>query len=139
MLVTLETAAASAPRVWILEPDSSLRELVSQQLSTRGYEVRGFTDASETLDALESSEPPALLILEPILPFGDGMQVVQRMRGGPRTLSVPILVLTMDTSRDRRIEAIRLHVDYVQKPVTLAEVCRKVAKLCGRPVPADLE
>jgi two-component system response regulator len=75
--------------------------------------------------------PPKLLLLDLKLPKVDGMQVLEKVKGDPRTRDIPVVLLTSSREERDRISAYERGVNsYLQKPVDFAEF-RKVVKLAG--------
>jgi two-component system response regulator len=76
-------------------------------------------------------QPPKLVLLDLKLPKVDGMQVLEKVKGDPRTKDIPIVLLTSSREERDRINGYELGVNsYLQKPVDFAEF-RKVVKLVG--------
>jgi signal transduction histidine kinase len=117
-----------APRVLVVEDDAGTRELVRQALESNGYVVEVAPDGKKALEIV-ASNPPALVILDVMLPVLDGFSVVERMKaelpdGGP-----PVVMLTIVDEPER---AARLGVEaYLRKPFDTDELLRRVRRLLG--------
>ena len=76
-------------------------------------------------------QPPKLVLLDLKLPKVDGMQVLEKVKGDPRTKDIPIVLLTSSREERDRINGYELGVNsYLQKPVDFAEF-RKAVKTLG--------
>jgi two-component system response regulator len=76
-------------------------------------------------------QPPKLVLLDLKLPRVDGMQVLEKVKGDPRTKDIPVVLMTSSREERDRINGYELGVNsYLQKPVDFAEF-RKVVKLVG--------
>jgi len=76
-------------------------------------------------------QPPKLVLLDLKLPKVDGMQVLEKVKGDPRTKDIPVVLMTSSREERDRINGYELGVNsYLQKPVDFAEF-RKVVKLVG--------
>jgi CheY-like chemotaxis protein len=76
-------------------------------------------------------QPPKLVLLDLKLPKVDGMQVLEKVKGDPRTKDIPVVLLTSSREERDRISGYDLGANsYLQKPVDFAEF-RKVVKLVG--------
>jgi two-component system response regulator len=76
-------------------------------------------------------QPPKLVLLDLKLPKVDGMQVLKKVKGDPRTKDIPIVLLTSSREERDRISGYDSGVNsYLQKPVDFAEF-RTVVKLAG--------
>jgi two-component system response regulator len=84
-------------------------------------------DGVEALDYLFGTGPhagrdvtdqPAVVFLDLKLPKVDGLEVLRRIRGDPRTALQPVVVLTSSDEEQDKIESYRLGANsYVRKPV----------------------
>ncbi len=69
--------------IYLVEDDSSIRELVLYTLNNSGLEARGFETPRAFWRALEQ-EVPQLIMLDIMLPEEDGLQILRKIRaGGP--------------------------------------------------------
>jgi signal transduction histidine kinase/CheY-like chemotaxis protein len=96
----VEAIGALRPRedagpILIVDDDPEARDLyrgiVEEALP--GYVVLAAGNGSAALD-LMAQEPPSLVVLDLMMPEMDGFEVLDRMRAGPRTRQVPVLVLS---------------------------------------------
>jgi uncharacterized protein (TIGR02266 family) len=87
-------------------------------------------------DALERlGEPPRidLVMADLYMPVMDGFTLVERMRGDPALMEIPILVISAGAA-DARARALDLGVDvYLQKPVQFADIISTVRTLLRIP------
>lgn len=117
-------------RVVIVDDDREMRSLLSDFLSSSGYEVRQFPIATEALEALSPGGSLALdreegeidlLISDIKMPQLDGLEFTTRLQ----TLrpEIPIILITAFGSIETAIEAMRRGAfHYVVKPFKLAEM-----------------
>ena len=126
--------AVSTPevtRVLVADDDPDLRELVEFKLSQAGYAVQAVPDGLAAWEAFES-EPPALAVLDVMMPGMDGFEVLRKIRDSdhPR---VPVLMLSAK-SRDSDVDtgfAIGAD-DYVIKPFSPRELLHRVNTMLAR-------
>jgi two-component system OmpR family response regulator len=126
-----------AVRLLVVEDEQTILELLSGSLRFAGFDVVTAASGAEALRAVAASRPD-LVLLDVMIPDGDGFEVVRRMRSsGPY---VPVIFLT---ARDRvpdRVAGLALGADdYVTKPFSLDEVMervRAVLRRAGRPAAA---
>jgi CheY-like chemotaxis protein len=117
-------------RVLVVEDDPGTRELVRQALEANGYPVEVAPNGKRALEVL-AADPPAVVVLDVMLPGLDGFSVVERMKaelpgGGP-----PVVMLTILDEPER---AARLGVEaYLHKPFDTDELLRRVRRLAGAP------
>ena len=118
--------------VLIVEDDPDQRALADLRMSIAGYMVRVAESVNALLHSLLEHGTPDLLILDLMLPDGDGFDILAKMRRHPIYALLPIVLLTArDNPADIR-KGIVLGADgYVTKPYsknTLASVVRRVLK-----------
>jgi two-component system response regulator len=66
----------------------------------------------------DTREQPVVVLLDLKLPRIGGLEVLERLRGDPRTKYIPVVILTTSTEQDDMMRAGDLHVNsYVRKPV----------------------
>ena len=115
--------------VYIVEDDTKIAQLVADYLADAGHRTRIFPDGRAVVDAL-MAEPPAALILDMMLPAGDGLSLCKQVR---TFSSVPILVLTARVDELDKLEALgRGADDYVTKPFSPHEVVARVNAMIRR-------
>ena len=116
----------------IVEDESSIASFVALYLKNAGYAVRTVGKGTDALDQV-SSDPPALVILDLMLPDLDGIEVCRRLR---KSSDVPILMLT---ARDEDVDKIiGLEVgadDYMTKPFNPRELVARVKSILRRSTP----
>jgi len=88
-------------------------------------------DGAEALGLLAKvSELPELVLLDLKLPKIDGLEVLRRLRGDPRTKLLPVVVLTSSKQDEDLIQSYELGANsYVRKPVEFEAFLEAVRKL----------
>jgi excisionase family DNA binding protein len=86
-------ARKSGPVVLIVDDDPRLREFVRVNLEYEGYDVREAESAEEGLAALEES-PPALILLDVMLPRVDGWEMLQRVQERHGVGAIPVIMFS---------------------------------------------
>jgi len=77
-------------RLLVVEDEETILELLAGSLRFAGFEVRTAASGAEALRAVAASRPD-LMLLDVMMPDGDGFEVVRRMRlSGP---DVPVIFL----------------------------------------------
>jgi DNA-binding response OmpR family regulator len=80
-------------RVLIVEDDAALRGLLERVLVAEGCAVRTASEGPEAL-RLVREEPPHLIVLDLMLPWINGIEVLATVRQQPTLSEVPVLVTT---------------------------------------------
>ena len=116
--------------VLVAEDDKQIREALERILKFEGYRPISVGDGAAALEAVVEDDPD-LIILDVMMPFGDGMSVAKRIRErGDRR---PILMLTARTDISDRVAGLDAGADdYLPKPFELDELLARVRALLRR-------
>jgi DNA-binding response OmpR family regulator len=124
------------PRVLVVDDEPKVVEACRLYLEHAGFEVAVAFNGAQALDEV-ALHPPALVVLDVLLPRLDGREVLRRLRGsGSR---VPVLLLTALTAEADRIEGLDAGADdYLSKPFSPRELVARVRAVLRRaPESAD--
>jgi DNA-binding response OmpR family regulator len=110
-------------KILIAEDDMVSRRLLESTLIKWDYEVVVTSDGFAAWEALQSSDPPALAILDWMMPGLDGIQVCRKVRGTPTSTPPYLILLTAKGRREDIITGLQAGAnDYVTKPFDRAEL-----------------
>ncbi len=119
-------------RILVIDDDATISELVSINLEMAGYEVNQAEDGIKG-QALALQVQPDLIMLDLMLPKVDGFTVCQRLRRDPRTIDIPVLMLTALGQIQDKIEGFNAGADdYLTKPFDVEEMLLRVRALLRR-------
>ncbi len=79
--------------ILVVEDDAPTREFVAELLSKHGCQVRTAGDGPEATAQMDQATPD-LVILDLMLPIGNGFELLAKWRGEPKTADLPVFVLT---------------------------------------------
>lgn len=114
-------------RVLVIEDDPAIRRAVVDALSYDGYQPAQAGTFAEGKDAALRF-PCDLVLLDLVLPGGDGLALLREVRLGKPTL--PVIILTAKGEEADRVKGLRLGADdYVVKPFALEEVLARLRAL----------
>jgi two-component system phosphate regulon response regulator PhoB len=118
--------------IFLVEDDADISRLVKHHLETAGYLVRLFPSVSGVLAQAER-EPPALFVLDIMVPGGDGLDLCRRIRQSVRVGGVPVIFLTARSAEADRIIGLELGADdYVTKPFSPRELVARTRAVLRR-------
>ena len=118
-----------AQRILLIDDDVTLGGMVADYLAPAGFRVTSTATARDGEQRLRR-ETYDLLILDLMLPDGDGLEVCRRIR---QTSDVPILMLTARGDAMDRVVGLEIGADdYVAKPVDLRELLARVKAVLRR-------
>jgi len=119
-------------KILVVEDEPDIRELVRYNLEQAGFRVAEAEDGEDALRQV-ASELPALVILDLMLPQGDGLEVCRALRGRPETASLPIVMLTAKAAEVDRVLGLEFGADdYVTKPFSPRELVARVKAVLRR-------
>ena len=124
-------AMTATPRLLVVDDEPTILELLSGSLRLAGFEVVTAVSGAEAVRAAASSRPD-LVLLDVMMPDGDGFEVARRMRsaGGPE---VPVIFLTARDDVNDRLAGFGVGADdYVTKPFSLDEVLARIRAVLKR-------
>lgn len=118
--------------VVVLEDDRDISRLVQYHLEAAGYTVRSYT-AIGSIVADAERQPPALFLLDIMVPGGDGLDLCRRLRQNVKLSSVPIIFLTARAGENDRVQGLELGADdYITKPFGTRELVARVKAVLRR-------
>ena len=91
-------------RILTVDDSASMRALLNHALSTNGFDVVQAEDGIEALEWLATNEAD-VVITDINMPRLDGFGLIERLRGGSRHRDRPILVLTTESSDEKKARA----------------------------------
>ena len=123
--------------IYIVEDDSSIRELEQYALQSNGYETTGCEDAASFWAALRSGRPD-LVILDVMLPDEDGYQILAKLRADPTCAATPVIMVTAKTSEIDVVKGLDHGADdYLCKPFGIMEFLSRVRASLRRAAPEE--
>ena len=119
-------APQRAPRVLVVEDDPSTADALRRLLGLHGYEVLVAGTVRAALAQL--AQRPAYILLDLMLPDGDGARVLEAVRQS--ALDARVLVITGVGDADRLDRVRRLEPEaMLRKPVDFTQILEKLAKV----------
>ncbi len=115
----------------MIEDDTRLAEMVARDLARSGLEVTRAGTATEGLARL-ARDPFDLVLLDLMLPDGDGLDVCRRLRASGSAL--PVIMLTAKGDPTDRVVGLELGADdYLGKPFDPRELLARIRAVLRRP------
>ena len=113
-------------RVWVVDDDPGIREMLRFVLGTAGFECLESADIQEAYWQI-TDHPPDLVLLDWMLPGGSGVELLQRLRKDEATQSLPVIMLTAKTDEDNIVQGLDMGAhDYVTKPFSPKELLARI-------------
>lgn len=100
------------------------------QVARDGAEALEFIYAEGRYADRNPHDLPKLILLDLKLPLVDGLEVLQRIKGDPRTYAIPTVILTSSKEQNDVVASYRLGVNsYIVKPVEFESFAKAVQEL----------
>ena len=123
----------SAKRIFILDDEPDVTELVSYKLKREGYEVCVCNDPLEVMGVARDFNPD-MFILDIMMPELDGFTVCRMIRADKQLSQVPVIFLTARGEVEDRIKGLEIGADdYVRKPFDTKELILRIHLILKRP------
>jgi two-component system response regulator MprA len=116
--------------ILVVDDDAGLRKAVRRVLVSQGFEVEVAEDGAEALSRLRTRSFD-LVVLDVMMPGGDGIELCERLRAGGDQL--PVLMLTARDAVHDRVAGLEAGADdYLVKPFANDELVARVRALLRR-------
>jgi CheY-like chemotaxis protein len=121
------TAGERALTILVVDDDEQTRNSLREILEEEGYGVATASNGQEAIEKLDGGDPPALILLDLLMPVMDGWQFLARQQSHPLSRPVPIVLLSgMAYIRDAPGVA-----DFLSKPIRPEKLLSCIKRFCG--------
>jgi two-component system nitrogen regulation response regulator GlnG len=126
------------PTVLVVDDDHEARDALATILTAEGFQAVTLADGEAAIDRV-ASEPPAVVLLDRIMPGLDGIETLRRLKAiAPQ---VPVIIVTGYGDTSSAVQAMKLGAyDYLTKPLQIEQIliaARRAAE--RRELGADIE
>ena len=124
-------------QIYVVEDDTSIREIETIALKNSGHIVSSFQKAEEFYKAVKV-KLPNMIILDVMLPDEDGYEILKNLRLNPSTQSIPVIMVTAKTAEIDMIRGLDIGADdYIKKPFSVMELITRVKAVLRRTMSKD--
>lgn len=124
-------------KIFYVEDDTNIRELVEYTLKSSGFSVKGFELAESFFEKLKV-EKPDLILLDIMLPDKDGVSILKELRNNGDFKHIPIIMLTAKSSQLDKIKGLDEGADdYITKPFDIIELISRIKAVLRRTKPEE--
>lgn len=117
-------------KILVVEDDDVVATLLRHILERQGYDITRVGDGREAAEQIERADPPHVVILDNMLPFFTGLDLLKLMRRTDGWREVPVIFLSAKTAQDDIAAALDAGAnDYVTKPFGVEELGERVRRL----------
>ena len=126
------------PDILLVEDDARLASMIADYLRQSGFGVATAATAATALACMKRA-PPELVILDLMLPDGDGLDLFRALRALPgNAAATPVLMLTARGDPTDRVVGLELGADdYVTKPFEPRELVARIRSILRRSRPGN--
>lgn len=125
-------------RILVVEDESSVADLIEAVLREEGYFVAVARDGIQGL-ALARQWLPDLILMDVMLPGMDGGTAIRRLKGEPKTSSIPIVAMSAGRSLHRHTGDLDRADGALEKPFDIDALLAQVAFYLSRRERSELD
>ena len=119
----------SAPVALIIEDDPSIGMLLEFLLQREGFAPKLLAEGRSAQLAIQSDAAPALILLDIMLPYVDGVELLQQIRKQTGWERTAVIMLTTKSNEHDIVRALELGAnDYVVKPFQPNELLARIRR-----------
>lgn len=119
-------------KVLIIDDDVRHDKMMSFLLLSKGFEPTYEISGEEALKKLNSSGMPVpdIILLDIMMPGMDGFETIEALRKNPELASIPIIMMSALSDRERRDKAEQMGVaDYIEKPFSPSVIIASINRV----------
>lgn len=117
-------------KIFVIEDDDDTRALLEFILTRAGFNVSLAVDGQAAMDSIQSTPPPGAILLDILMPYHNGFEVLQTIKENPEWQQVPVIMLTSKEDEDDIVKGFKHGIsDYVTKPFKPAELIARIERV----------
>jgi len=118
-------------KLYVIEDDENIRMLVLYALQTE-FDAEGFSCGEDFFQAMRT-QLPDLVLLDIMLPDGNGLSILKELRSAPKAADLPVILLTAKGSEFDRVSGLDSGADdYIVKPFSVLELVSRIKAVLRR-------
>lgn len=124
--------SAKAPRLLSIEDDAAMGQFLKAVFTAQGFAMDLAADGHAGLEQARRQRPD-LVILDLLMPYKSGFEVLQELKAAPETRGVPVIILSSNSREEDIVKALNAGADdFVVKPFRARELVTRVRKVLER-------
>ena len=117
------------PSALVVEDNEHLSYLLTCMLQREGFNVVAARNGREAVDCITEGEAVDIVLMDLMLPYLNGFELIGLIRAHPDWKRVPIIVLSARSQEDDVVKALRAGAnDYVRKPYKPRELLARIRR-----------
>ena len=119
-------------KILVIEDEPDIQTLISYNLSVAEFKLIQANDGEEGIMQAQTQDPD-LIVLDWMLPFLSGIEILRRLRSHEHTRKIPLIMLTAKSEESDQIRGLDNGADdYMTKPFSPAELIARIRALLRR-------
>lgn len=107
-----------AKHIHIVEDDEDIRYIVGYILTDMGFEIKLSETIADFRSQMKESTPPDLILLDVMLPDGNGLDLCLELKKARDTRRIPIIIMSAHATQDYVLQ-LSCAEDFISKPFDL--------------------
>jgi DNA-binding response OmpR family regulator len=125
-----ESTGPAARHILVADDEPHIGRIIQLKLERGPYRVTLVPDGRQAMELLRSEEPIDLVLLDIMMPYVSGLDVLQETRQLPHRLTTPVIMLTAKGHDADRHRAIELGAaDFLTKPFSPNKLLARIDEL----------
>jgi DNA-binding response OmpR family regulator len=131
---TMPPDSSARQRLLIVEDDVHMAYLHGYLAEKERFDVETIADGRQAVARIDAGNAADLVLLDVMLPYLDGFELLTRLRANPAWKQVPVIILTSRTREHDAVRALGLGADdYLTKPFSPAELVARIRRRLPKP------
>ncbi len=127
------------PRILVADDDPIVQQFVSSILVENRYEVFTASDGRQALEMVHELKPD-LVILDLIMPYRDGYEVLRLLQEKNETRKIPVIILSAKSREEDIIRGLEAGAeDFMVKPFNALELVARARKILARTLKVGMQ
>lgn len=125
----MSEASPSLPRILVVEDDEQIAYLLQFMLAREGFQIAIARDGEEALQKVAEPPYPDAVLLDVMLPYRSGFEVIRLIRANPALSHIPLIMLTAKSAEADIVRALDAGAtDYILKPFQPVELVARLRR-----------
>ena len=125
----MTTDSSAQQRLLIVEDDEHMAYLLGYLAEKERFAVERIADGRKARERIDAGPAVDLVLLDVMLPYTDGFELLAQLRANPAWKGVPVIILTSRTREHDAVRALSLGADdYLTKPFSPAELIARIRR-----------
>jgi two-component system phosphate regulon response regulator PhoB len=125
----LASFATTMKRIYVVEDNTDIQELVTYLLDDAGYKVSAYGNLTDFRKQMDTALPD-LIILDIMLPDGDGQVMCKEIKSNEKTVHIPVMLMSAHVNGLEMAKS-AFADDFISKPFDINAFTDKVQHLAA--------